>query len=85
MQFSARDKIDTAEAAGLEQRLEDVTTLREKVCQGTMLRGALLTTYGFSELGSSARRQTVGGRAPRNARSDRALLMRHASRAARRR
>lgn len=51
---TAEERGDTAGAAQLEQRLDDVTTLREKVYQGTMLRGALLTTYGFSELGRTA-------------------------------
>jgi hypothetical protein len=51
---TAEQSGDTAGAANLEQRLDDVTTLRDKVYQGTMLRGALLTTYGFGELGRTA-------------------------------
>jgi hypothetical protein len=45
---------DTATATSLQTRLNDVTTLRDKVFQGTMLRNALLTSYGFSELGRTA-------------------------------
>lgn len=51
---TAEENGDSAEAADLQQRLDDVTTLREKVYQGTMLRGSLLTTYGFGELGRTA-------------------------------
>lgn len=51
---TAEENGDTAEVARLQERLDDVTTLREKVYEGTMLRGALLTTYGFDELGRTA-------------------------------
>lgn len=55
-----RGAIAEAEDAGdgtsdeLTQQLEDVTTVRTKMFEGTMLRNALLTVYGFSELGESA-------------------------------
>jgi hypothetical protein len=39
---------------GLEKQLADYGTARETVFKGEMLRGALLTSYGFSELGVKA-------------------------------
>lgn len=59
-QSNIKAKITEAETsgdpalAGLEQRLTDVGTLRSKVFEGTMLRNALLTSYGFGELGGTA-------------------------------
>ena len=51
---TAEQSGDTAGAADLQQRLDDVGTLRDKTWQATMMRGALLTTYGFGELGRTA-------------------------------
>jgi len=45
---------DTAGAAALQKQLDSLTTSRETVFKGEMLRGALLTTYGFSTLGDRA-------------------------------
>jgi hypothetical protein len=45
---------DTAGAAALQKQLDSLTTARETVFKGEMLRGALLTTYGFSVLGERA-------------------------------
>jgi hypothetical protein len=56
-----RAQIKTAEQSGspdvaaLQQKLTDVTTVRQKMFEGTMLRNALLTSYGFGELGTLAR------------------------------
>lgn len=60
VQGDLRTKIATAEAEGdpelavLQKELADVTTARETVFKGEMLRGALLTTYGFSVFGERA-------------------------------
>lgn len=60
VQADLRAKITAAQASGdptlktLEQQLADVTTARETVFKGEMLRGALLTSYGFSVLGEKA-------------------------------
>lgn len=45
---------DQPKVTALKQKLADVTTVRDKVFQGTMLRNALLTSYGFSSLGETA-------------------------------
>ena len=45
---------DEADVAALEQRLADVTTVRQRMFEGTMLRNALLTSYGFSQFGDLA-------------------------------
>lgn len=50
---AAQESGDPA-VADLEQELADITTLRTKVFEGTMLRNALLTSYGFSVLGEKA-------------------------------
>lgn len=54
-----RTEIAAAQDAGepvadLEQRLTDVTTLRTKLFEGTMLKNALLTSYGFSSFSDTA-------------------------------
>lgn len=54
-EIAAAEKSNSPNLAALEQKLADVTTVREYMFQGTMLRGALLTPYGFSELGDMAR------------------------------
>lgn len=59
-QTDLRTQIAAAKASGdptlvaLEKQLADYTTARETVFKGEMLRGALLTSYGFSELGEKA-------------------------------
>lgn len=54
-EIAAAEESKDADVAALEQKLADVTTVRQKMFEGTMLRGALLTPYGFSELGDVAR------------------------------
>lgn len=44
----------TPGVAALEQELADVTTVRTKMFEGSMLRNALLTSFGFSVLGDKA-------------------------------
>lgn len=59
-QGNIREQIAAATAAGspaladLEQRLEDVSFVRQKMFEGTMLRSGLLTSYGFSQFGTTA-------------------------------
>jgi hypothetical protein len=58
-QSAVRAQIATAKAAGqptadLDAQLASLTTSRETVFKGEMLRGALLTSYGFSVLGERA-------------------------------
>jgi len=43
-----------ANAPELQKQLTDLTTTRETVFKGETLRGILLTSYGFSELGNKA-------------------------------
>jgi len=43
-----------AAAPDLQKQLTDLTTTRETVFKGETLRGILLTSYGFSELGNKA-------------------------------
>jgi hypothetical protein len=45
---------DTAKVTELNTTLTAVNTQRSTVFQGEMLRGVLLTSYGFSELGAKA-------------------------------
>ena len=55
-----RAQITTAQQSGasnvadLQKQLADLTTARETVFKGETLRGILLTSYGFSELGNKA-------------------------------
>jgi len=59
-QTDLRAKIAAGKASGdpgvaaLEKQLADYTTARETVFKGEMLRGALLSSYGFSVLGDKA-------------------------------
>lgn len=59
-QGDLRTEIAAAKASGdpkvadLEKKLADYTTARETVFKGEMLRGALLSSYGFSVLGEKA-------------------------------
>lgn len=54
-EIAAAEEANDPDLAALEQKLADVTKVREFMFQGTMLRGALLTPYGFSQLGDMAR------------------------------
>jgi hypothetical protein len=45
---------DTAKVADLNKTLTAVNAQRDTVFKGEMLRGVLLTSYGFSELGAKA-------------------------------
>ena len=45
---------DTAGAAALQKQVDSLTTTRDTVFKGEMLRGALLSSYGFSVLGEKA-------------------------------
>lgn len=40
--------------ATLQKQLDDVTTVRARMFEGTMLKNALLTAYGFSTMGTTA-------------------------------
>jgi hypothetical protein len=58
-QTELRTQIAAAKAANqptadLDKQLADLTTSRETVFKGEMLRGALLSSYGFSVLGEKA-------------------------------
>lgn len=59
-QTDLRAKIAAAKASGdptvpgLEKQLADLSAARESVFKGEMLRGALLTSFGFSELGTKS-------------------------------
>ena len=59
-QTALRAQIATAQAAGdpavadMQKQLATLTTQRETVFKGETLRGILLTSYGFSELGNKA-------------------------------
>ena len=60
VQTDLRAQIAAAQAAGdpavadLQKQLATATTQRETVFKGETLRGILLTSYGFSELGNKA-------------------------------
>ena len=60
LQTALRAEITTAQAnndpavADLQKQLATLTTQRETVFKGETLRGILLTSYGFSELGNKA-------------------------------
>jgi len=60
VQTALRPQIAAAQAggdpglAGLQKQLADATAQRETVFKGETLRGILLTSYGFSELGNKA-------------------------------
>jgi hypothetical protein len=53
-QITAAKASNDPSLTALQQRLADVTTVRDKMFQGTMLRNALLTSYGFASLGVTA-------------------------------
>jgi hypothetical protein len=60
VQFDLVDKVAAAEKANdpalpaLQKQLADVSSQRETLFKGEMLRGALLSAYGFSVLGDKA-------------------------------
>ena len=60
VQTALRAQIATAQQSGdpaladLQKQLTEATSQRETVFKGETLRGILLTSYGFSELGSKA-------------------------------
>ena len=51
-QIADATKNNPAAVAGLQKQLADITTARETVFKGETLRGLLLTSFGFSVLGS---------------------------------
>jgi hypothetical protein len=53
-QIATAQKNGDANVADLQKQLADLTTTRETVFKGETLRGILLTSYGFSELGNKA-------------------------------
>lgn len=55
VQIAGAEQAKAATVPRLQQKLADVTTVRQKMFEGTMLRNALLTSYGFSQLGDMAR------------------------------
>jgi hypothetical protein len=60
VQTDLRNQVAEAQKAGapnvadLQKQLADVTAQRETVFKGETLRGLLLTSYGFSEMGAKA-------------------------------
>lgn len=53
-QIATAQRNGDANVAELQKQLADVTAQRETVFKGETLRGILLTSYGFSELGNKA-------------------------------
>jgi hypothetical protein len=53
-QIATAQKNNDPALADLQKQLTDVNTTRETVFKGETLRGILLTSYGFSELGNKA-------------------------------
>ena len=53
-QIADAQKTNAANLADLQKQLTDTTANRETVFKGETLRGLLLTSYGFSELGAKA-------------------------------
>ena len=53
-QIAAAQKNGDANVADLQKQLTDLTATRETVFKGETLRGILLTSFGFSELGNKA-------------------------------
>ena len=51
---AAAQRNNDAAVADLQKQLADTTAARETVFKGETLRGVLLTSYGFSELGNKA-------------------------------
>jgi hypothetical protein len=65
IQTALRAQITTAQAANdpavadMQKQLATLTTQRETVFKGETLRGILLTSYGFSELGNKAQQAST--------------------------
>jgi hypothetical protein len=53
-QIATAQKDGAPNVADLQKQLADLTASRESVFKGETLRGILLTSYGFSELGNKA-------------------------------
>ena len=53
-QIAAAQQSGASNVADLQKQLTDLTATRETVFKGETLRGILLTSYGFSELGNKA-------------------------------
>jgi hypothetical protein len=53
-QIAEAQKTNASNLADLQKQLSDTTASRETVFKGETLRGLLLTSYGFSELGAKA-------------------------------
>jgi hypothetical protein len=53
-QITAAQASNASNVADLQKQLTDATANRETVFKGETLRGLLLTSYGFSELGAKA-------------------------------
>ena len=53
-QITAAQQSNASNLADLQKQLTDATANRETVFKGETLRGLLLTSYGFSELGAKA-------------------------------
>lgn len=53
-QIAAAQQSGASNLADLQKQLTDLTATRETVFKGETLRGILLTSYGFSELGNKA-------------------------------
>ena len=53
-QIAAAQQSGATNVADLQKQLTDLTATRETVFKGETLRGVLLTSYGFSELGAKA-------------------------------
>ena len=53
-QIADAQKTNASNLADLQKQLTDTTANRETVFKGETLRGLLLTSYGFSELGAKA-------------------------------
>lgn len=53
-QIADAQKTNASNLADLQKQLSDATANRETVFKGETLRGLLLTSYGFSELGAKA-------------------------------
>ena len=53
-QIATAQKNNDPNVADLQKQLTDLTNTRETVFKGETLRGVLLTSYGFSELGNKA-------------------------------
>jgi hypothetical protein len=54
-QLAAAQAAGSPDVAKLTQQVNDITEIRQKMFEGTMLRNALLTSFGFSQLGDAAR------------------------------